>query len=94
MKTLRDYLEGVSAALLCGLLVMLLVASCAPFQPKAKPAATEKTVEVTGTLAGRRINAEALIDELDQSGCELQTLTYEEGKRRAIFTAKCRVIGE
>lgn len=94
-----DVLVGATVVAVC-FAVVLFVTSCAIPVKRAKPAPAVAqpatiTKEVTGTLAmpDNRINAPALIDELDQSGCELQTLVYEEGKRRAIFTAQCRVIG-
>jgi len=89
MKTLRDYLEGIAVALLCGLLVML-IAGCSLMQPRAKPAPVDAPT-ITGTIKTKHeIDAVALVKALDDADCELVSIAYEEGKKKAAFIAKCK----
>lgn len=74
--------------------VLVAVTGCTAFQPRPKPAVTPAAEQtVSGTIRTKHeIDAAALIAELSESGCELVSMTYEEGKRKATFVAKCRTV--
>ena len=94
-----DILVGGTAIAVC-MIIILFVTSCAlPVRPAKTatpvpaPVIQQEPKTVTGTIRTRHeIDAAALIAELSESGCELLSLVYEEGKRKATFTAKCRTV--
>lgn len=97
MKVFLNFLEVASGivigSFLC-LLVIMFVTSCTLLQPRAKPAPVITPAEaqiVTGTIKTKHeIDAVGLVQALDEADCELVSIAYEEGKKKAAFVAKCK----
>ena len=58
-----------------------------------KPVETTEHSAKVHTTGKYNVDAPTLIQELSESGCELTSLVYEEGRQKAVFTAKCRNVG-